>query len=326
MYRIALIIVAHRHYPQLRQLLLDIESLSVKVTVFFVDNGTGGKSTKWLASKNVDVVYLNSRRNLHYCGGNNIALRRAIKLGYDYALLLNPDVHIINSYFLEHLIEFMVSNPTCCFCGPLVLSSSSKSTKFQNTLYRFPTFINILTSFIRFKSPIAPTLSSPPREPVNVDYLNGVCVLVCLEKIVNVGLLNVKLGGYYEDAEWAYRASSLGYSSYFVPVSSIVHEQDQAEYRDYTVKCFMLRRNLLYLLIVQKKLISFAAYFVCSFFVLFSRFFYALVLRRYSVAASYAYLIKRFSMSFLSLCVRARARSSWFGPPLGKPYTITYSK
>jgi GT2 family glycosyltransferase len=321
----AVVIVAHRVYPQLPSLLRDLLLLGSSLKVILVDNGSRGSVSQLAAINFPSVLIARSSRNLHYCGGNNIGIRLAWRLGCKYALLLNSDARILDNSFISKLVEYADKHPDCCFCGPLVLQPAADGKYHrQNTTYEFPTFKSIFLSFLNSKSYPFPALASADNRVITVDYLNGVCVLVSLPKVIRVGLLNIKLGGYYEDADWAYRASCFGYQSHFVPFISISHEQNHAEYCDYTLKCFMLRRNLLYFFLLRRDFVSFILYYLFSSMILLCRAFLILLTGRFFAFRAYCYLIFRFAMCFLSLLFDPRARSPWYGPPLGAPYLIRY--
>ena len=79
-----------------------------------------------------------------------------------------------------------------------------------------------------------------------VEYLNGVCVLCRIEALREIGLMDELFCGYYEDADWAYRAREKGWSSIFTPVPSVIHHESENGYEMYALKSFLQKRNAVY--------------------------------------------------------------------------------
>ena len=55
--------------------------------------------------KQIEVIY--STENRGYSAGNNIGLRRAVELGCEYVLVINPDMELVDSHYIEKLVAVM---------------------------------------------------------------------------------------------------------------------------------------------------------------------------------------------------------------------------
>jgi len=242
--RVAVIVATHAYcYPLEKCLAGFAAQTATPADVILVDNGSGGVVTAWAREHAPAVTTIERPTNGFYCGGYNEGLRHALAQGYEFALLVNADTEVCNDRLIAEVLAVADRHPRAAFIGPLVYLR--KQGDIQNTVLEFPSFARNALSFVRHKLLGGERLRSDGRER-EVEFLNGVCVLCRLEAVREIGLLDETMGGYVEDADWAWRARTLGWSSVYAPVPSIVHHQPEAGYEHYSLKCFMLRRNTIY--------------------------------------------------------------------------------
>ncbi|MBR5824610.1 MAG: glycosyltransferase family 2 protein, partial [Paludibacteraceae bacterium] len=53
------------------------------------------------------IEFIRAEENRGYSAGNNIGLRRAVELGCEYVLVVNPDMEIVDPYYIEKLVAVM---------------------------------------------------------------------------------------------------------------------------------------------------------------------------------------------------------------------------
>jgi GT2 family glycosyltransferase len=242
--RVAVVVATHAYsFPMERCLAGFTAQLPSPADVILVDNGSQGKVSQWARDNAPTVTTLVREQNGFFCGGYNEGLRHAIAEGYDFALIVNADTEVCNPQLIEQLLEVAQRYPRAAFIGPQVYLREAGNV--QNTVLEFPSFARNAWSFIQFKllSGVPPRSDSRERE---VEYLNGVCVLCRISAIQEIGLLDETMGGYVEDVDWSWRARSLGWTSVYTPLPSIIHHQPEVGYEHYSMKCFMLRRNTIY--------------------------------------------------------------------------------
>jgi N-acetylglucosaminyl-diphospho-decaprenol L-rhamnosyltransferase len=242
--RVAVVVATHAYcFPMERCLEGFAAQLASPADVILVDNGSQGKVSQWARDNAPDVTTLVREHNGFFCGGYNEGLRHAIAAGYDFALIVNADTEVCNPRLVEQLLEVARRHPRAAFIGPQVFIR--ERGRVQNTVLEFPSFSRNAWSFVRFKllNGVPPRSDDRERE---VEYLNGVCVLCRLAALREIGLLDEAIGGYVEDVDWSWRARALGWTSVYTPLPSIVHHQPETGYEHYSMKCFMLRRNLIY--------------------------------------------------------------------------------
>jgi GT2 family glycosyltransferase len=240
----AVIVATHEYcYPLERCLTAFAAQTDRPTDVILVDNGSGGAVTAWAREHATEVSTVARRSNGYFCGGYNEGLRAALERGYEFALIVNADTEPCNPQLLADLTTTARRHPRAAFIGPMVFLRTRDNV--QNTTYGFPSFLRNIVWFIAWKLLPRRDARGDAKER-DVDFLNGVCVLCRLEAIREVGLLDEAMGGYMEDADWAWRARQLGWKSVYTPVPSIIHHQPETGYEQYSTKCFMLRRNTIY--------------------------------------------------------------------------------
>ena len=68
------------------------------------------------------VEFILSFENRGYSAGNNIGLRRASEIGAKYALVINPDMELVDIYYLEKLVEVMEKDEDVVVVGSDVIT------------------------------------------------------------------------------------------------------------------------------------------------------------------------------------------------------------
>jgi len=101
--------------------------------VTVVDNGSKGNDADVLGEKYKDYVKLiKNKENLGFCGGNNAGIRKAIKNGSDYVLLLNNDT-TVESNFLDELIKITLREKKVAIIGSVIADYYTKKITFTNS-------------------------------------------------------------------------------------------------------------------------------------------------------------------------------------------------
>ena len=89
------------------------------IHIIVVDNsdreqGAGSKEQLFLTSEvqlrlleKKQIEFIRAEENRGYSAGNNIGLRRAVELGCEYVLVVNPDMEIVDPYYVEKLVAVM---------------------------------------------------------------------------------------------------------------------------------------------------------------------------------------------------------------------------
>ncbi|NLD44849.1 MAG: glycosyltransferase family 2 protein, partial [Chloroflexi bacterium] len=161
------------------------------VEVLVVDNASADGSADMVRSEFPGVLLVASDVNLGFAAGNNLGLRRARGR---YVLLLNPDT-VVRAGALAAMLGYLDAHPRVGLVGPLLRYGDGTV---QPSRRRFPTFGHALMEstileqwFPRNRWAREYRLEDVPIDgPLQVDWVNGSCMMVRSEAIAQVGLLD----------------------------------------------------------------------------------------------------------------------------------------
>jgi GT2 family glycosyltransferase len=167
-----------------------------------------------------DIEIVENKNNMGYAEGNNVGIRRAIKKGADYVLLLNNDT-VVDPEFLDELVNVAESDPRIGFAGPKVYYYNYNQKK---------DIINFAggklemwkgrTSHIGLNE----VDNGQYDEIKEVDYVEGSCLLIRKDVIKDIGLFDPIYFAYWEENDLCMRGNRAGYISIFVPKAKIWHK------------------------------------------------------------------------------------------------------
>jgi len=125
--------------------------------------------------------------------------------------------------------------------------------------------------------------------------------------------MDESFGAYMEDADWAWRAKSKGWSSVFVPCPSIIHHEEPLGYEQYSLKTFLLKRNMVLWFLKTNHRRSAAVYAWFSLRLAELRTLSAVNSRNRALHIGFRKKLRRAYAGLL----RGETPGAWFGPPLG---------
>jgi len=171
---------------------------------------------------------IESRDNLGFAGGNNLAIQQVMcDGGAEYILLLNPDT-LVRRGAVVTLLAFLESHPNAAAVGPRLedLDGTPQQSAFG--------FITPISEFIRGASigPVSRMLQryqvygSVSEHAHRTDWLAGACVLMRTSLIERVGLLDERFFMYFEEVDFFRRAALIGdqrFEAWYEPAAHVVH-------------------------------------------------------------------------------------------------------
>ena len=202
--RTAIVICAHQRMVSMERCMSGFLGIAKEPQdVILVDNGSCDGLNGSIVRQYPGVTVVRLADNRLFCGGYNAGIRVAIERGYDFVLISNADTQVVNQRFLEELLEAAGRWPRSAFVGPLVYWRGAGTV--QKTCLRFPRFYESVAIWLPWRIARGWFELQPERER-EVEFLNGVCVLCRAEALKQIGLMDENMGGYMEDADWAWRA------------------------------------------------------------------------------------------------------------------------
>lgn len=241
----AIIVLYNSNLALLERLLRGIVGQVEKV--FVIDNTPGyNKCFSAYFEKYQDCVsYIPLGDNKGIAIAQNIGIRASMDAGYSHVLLLDQD-SIIPDGMVKRLLdaeaELILAGEKIAAVGPYFVDEKTGRGSFAVRCGVF--CVNRI--YINANSKI----------PVETDYLVASGSLIRVSILHSVGFMRDDLFIDWVDTEWALRARSLGYKSYYVPEAVMMHNVGDSVIRvlgrdlhiHNDIRNYYLIRNAIYLM------------------------------------------------------------------------------
>ena len=225
------------------QLLLNcVDSLKkstyTNLEIIVVDNISSDGSQTKCKEKFPNIRLIQNKKNLGYCGGNNIGIKEAKG---EYIVILNPDT-IIEPNCIEELISAQNKFGEGLY-QPKILSLNE-----ENIVQSTGNMLHIFGfGFARDKGEKD---VDGRTEIQKIGYASGTCLFTTRKVIERIGLLDEFLFLYHDDLDLGWRAAQIGINSYYVPKSKIFHVESYS-LKWSAKKFYWLERNRKYCLLTH---------------------------------------------------------------------------
>jgi GT2 family glycosyltransferase len=311
-----IIVLTYHSREVIRPCLVSLGSLTYSnYEIVVVDNDSTDGTAEILQNEFPELTMIRSGGNLGYTGGNNRGIEHAIERGADYVLILNPDTVVADPKFLTKMIAYVEANPLVGIAGPRVFLREEGIV--QNTVLFPPGLLRNIVNWVLFRiNPKSFELSGD--EVVETQVLNGVCILIRVNCLREIGLFDEKIFMYIEDADLDYRARREGWRVRYLPIDSIIHRQKRDGYHMTGPVSFLLKRNSVYYLCKIGKRLDAWGYAISSLTLLIIR--GILTLDRNKLR-DYTQFCKRLIAAYRWILTNRdsrRAPDESFGPPFAK--------
>ncbi len=216
MFDLSIIIVNTDNKKILDQCLDSIYKNTKKVIfeIIVVDNASTDGSQEMVRRKYPEVHLINNDKNMGFIKASNQGLRIA---NGRYQMLLNDDTITKDSAF-DKMVSFMNHNPKAGACGAKLLNIDGTIQR-QGGIFG-KKFYNA-------------------KQPAEVDFIIGACLMVRREVIEKVGMMDEKLFFYNDDLDWCMSIRKAGWKIYFCPQSEVIHYGGYSSKRTFNRRLFV---------------------------------------------------------------------------------------
>ena len=242
--RVAVVLVNYGDYAE-KYLLPCYENLRAQsypktlFQLFIVDNSSTEESRAHLARIAPEARTLPSAKNLGWAGGNNVALRVALKEGFDYFVMLNIDT-VLDRDWLKHLVNAAEQNPELQILqSKILLYGTQKINTLGNRI-----------QFLGYGYCNGYGEKDPAGRRYPIDFASGASMLVKREVFERVGLFCDEYFLYGDDLEFCWRARLAGYRVGLAEKSVCQHKYD---FKNILNALFYVERNRLLTLFTLEK-------------------------------------------------------------------------
>ena len=203
--------------------------------IVIVDNASDNESETVLKESFPRHLVLQAGRNGGYAAGNNVGIRRGIRDGADFFLILNNDT-VVEPDFISVLVAHALDNPQVGLSGPLIRQTNGEL--YRMCARRRPRLRDVFwdkgigrwLGGGRNRSGVGhyyqeADLLEAPRE---VDVLSGACMLLRAGLVEEIGLLDENTFLFGEEFILHEKIRNTRFTTVIVPQSRIVHKGGQS--------------------------------------------------------------------------------------------------
>lgn len=232
---VSIITVNYRQTEVTCELLASLKNIYYQnIEVWVVDNQSDGSLKATVNNKFPGVNVLESKANLGFAGGNNLAITQAKG---QYLMFLNNDTEV-SPDFLEPLVEVMETNKKIGICASkLHYFHQPHTIQYAGSSGLHPFKIQSFAIGYGEKD----TGQYDAVRPTNLAH--GAAMMVRSSIIKEVGLMPEEYFLYYEEIDWCLKVKYAGYQIYFVPQSLVLHKESISVGKQSAIQVYYKTRN-----------------------------------------------------------------------------------
>lgn len=233
---VSLITVNYNGVVYTRDFLLAVQKITYpNVEVWVVDNASA-ESIAPLKSEFPNIHFIESKENLGFAGGNNLAIQEAKG---KYFFLLNNDTEPLPD-FLEPIIALMEGNPNIG-----VASAKLKYFNAPDTLqFAGSKGINMYTGR-GFSIGYMDTDKEIYNQNYKSELAHGAAMLISRKVVEKIGLMAELYFLYYEETDFCERVKKAGFEIWYCGQSVVLHKESMSVGKESPLKTYYLTRNRL---------------------------------------------------------------------------------
>ena len=218
MKKVLIVILNYKTYEMTIELINELKHIDNNLfDIMIIDNHSPNDSASILKkySKEHDCIFYENTINSGYASGNNIGIRYGIQNSYQYSLIMNNDLKIIDSNFIQVLINAIENDDIACV-GPKIIDLDGNAVA---PYLNRPSFFSLTLGIKKEKEFRKRYIDKPSY----VYRLFGCCMLLRNSAMEVVDCMDESTFLYCEEEILAERLLKFGFKSYYCPKTSIIH-------------------------------------------------------------------------------------------------------
>jgi len=235
------IITVNFDHPEITCALLEsLRHISYpNIEIIVVDNASPKDDPAIIQQTFPDIKFIQSKTNLGFAGGNNLAIREAKG---KYCLFINNDTEV-EPGFLEPLVNKLENNPQIGAVSPklkfyfqpdtIQFAGQAPMNPYTLRSYGYGYGVKDIGQF---------------EKDTLTFFVHGAAMMIPIEVIRKVGMMADVYFLYYEELDWAARIRAAGYELWYVHNSTVMHKESISTGRLTPFKTYYMNRaRILYL-------------------------------------------------------------------------------
>lgn len=223
----SVIIVAYNSCDFIPACLKSIRDASegMDVQVIVLDNGSSEPITPEIKNFFPEVVWIDSKENLGFGRGCNLAVKSATK---PYLFFINPDT-LVSRDSLRQVLCFVQEHPNSGTVGCRILNEDGSlqlacRRSFPTTFSAISKTIGLAALFPKSKLFASYNMTyANPDEVTEVDAVSGSFFCIRHELYRQLNGFDEDFFMYGEDLDLCFRAKACGFKNYYTPSTNILH-------------------------------------------------------------------------------------------------------
>ena len=179
------------------------------------------------------IEFIRAEENRGYSAGNNIGLRRAVELGCEYVLVVNPDMEIVDPYYIEKLVAVMQADEDVVVAATDIVTPEGIHQNPMLADGNWRTSFGWVTSLLR-----------PQKRVEAYDFIgdyavsgycakvSGCCLMLRCSFLQEIGYFDEYPFLYCEEAILASQVARAGKRMYYLADTQAVHRHIKSEKGD----------------------------------------------------------------------------------------------
>lgn len=231
-YSCSVIIVAYNSCDFIPACLKSIRDASegIDTQVIVLDNGSAEPITPEIKAYFPEVVWIDSKENLGFGKGCNLAVKSATK---PYLFFVNPDT-LVSKDSLRKVLEFVQERPETGLAGCRILNEDGSlqlacRRSFPTTFSAISKTVGLAALFPKSKLFASYNMTyADPEEVTEVDAISGSFFCMRSELYRELNGFDEDFFMYGEDLDLCFRAKVAGFKNYYTPSTNILHFKGQS--------------------------------------------------------------------------------------------------
>ncbi len=215
----------------------------IRYQVIVVDNESKDGTPEMIEAEFPEVTLIRSGKNRGFSSATNLALRQAAGR---YFLLLGADTALKNDA-LSMLVAFLDEHPDTGIASPQLYYPDGR-VQTSHYPFRYPEKramrevaprireIKTILGLRKIENRLSEEeTATVPDEPIQVQRPRGVCFMIRMACVKEIGPMDSNLFIFADEVDWAWRAKQAGWKRYMVPFAEVYHENHASVSKEATL-------------------------------------------------------------------------------------------
>jgi GT2 family glycosyltransferase len=206
-----------------------IKPKDLELKTILVDNGSRDDSVDIIEQKFPEVRTIALESNTGFAGGNNVGLREAMELGFDWYMLLNSDTEVSKTFLKDTMTtltktKFDVFSPKIYFAKGFEYHKDRYQESDLNKVLWYAGGLLDRNNVYGTHRGVDEVDHGQYDQATATDFATGACLVIKHGVLKNIGLLDEDFFLYLEDLEWCERARKDGFKIGYEPHIKVWHK------------------------------------------------------------------------------------------------------